>query len=366
MLPKAAAARQREVVEREWGTSLIRSWNDHGWIDAPQRIGAKIARLIGAKPSEVTVADSVTVNLFKLITAAAALSPDRHVLLSEAGNFHTDLHVASGAVEAVPNMRLESSRATRSRRRSGRRRTSSSSPTSITRAARASTWRVTAQAKEAGARRSGTSATARARCRSTSIATGAELAVGCGYKYLNGGPGARLPLRRRASAGAARPAASRLDGPCRPFAFTDDYVPRPAISRFLAGTPPMLSLPRWNGRPVVRRRDMDASGRSRRLFDLFARSSRERCAGHGLECISPLEPDKARQPHLLSPRTCLRNLPGADRGRRDRRFPRPRRVRFGITPLYLGYEDMWIAVDAWPRILESGSWRDPRSPSAAR
>src|SRR3546814_242209 len=106
-LPRAAIGRRREVIEREWGASLIRSWNDHGWIDAPQRVGARIAPLIGAKPHEVIVADSVAVNLFKLITAAAALSPERPVLLSERGNFHTDLHVASGAAELMPNLRLE-------------------------------------------------------------------------------------------------------------------------------------------------------------------------------------------------------------------------------------------------------------------
>ncbi|HEV2746970.1 MAG TPA: kynureninase, partial [Allosphingosinicella sp.] len=107
MLPKATIERLRGVVEREWGTALIRSWNEHDWIGAPQRIGAKIAPLIGAKPHEVIVADSVSVNLFKLITAAAALAPERPVLLSEAGNFHTDLHVAGGAAELVPNLRLE-------------------------------------------------------------------------------------------------------------------------------------------------------------------------------------------------------------------------------------------------------------------
>jgi kynureninase len=124
-LPKETVRIQQDVTLNEWGHSLIRSWNDHRWIEAPQRVGAKIAALIGAQANEVIVADSVTVNLFKLITAAARLVPERPVLLSEAGNFHTDLHVASG-----------------SRRRSAPRPASSSSPTSITRAARGSTWRM--------------------------------------------------------------------------------------------------------------------------------------------------------------------------------------------------------------------------------
>ena len=115
-LPRAAAARQREVIEREWGERLIRSWNEAGWIEAPQRVGAKIARLVGAKPHEVIVADSTSVNLFKLLAAAAKLS-DRPSLLTEAGNFHTDLHIASGVAETDrPAARPRATRAARSRR----------------------------------------------------------------------------------------------------------------------------------------------------------------------------------------------------------------------------------------------------------
>jgi kynureninase len=104
-LPRATAERQRGLVEHEWGERLIRSWNEAGWIDAPQRVGARIARLIGAKPHEVIVADSTSVNLFKLLVAAAKLS-DRPSLLTEAGNFHTDLHIASGAAE-LTGLRLD-------------------------------------------------------------------------------------------------------------------------------------------------------------------------------------------------------------------------------------------------------------------
>jgi kynureninase len=105
-LPKAAISRQRAMVEEEWGSELIRSWNTRGWIEAPQRVGSKIAALIGAKPNEVIVADSTSVNLFKLIVAAAALAPGRPQLLSEAGNFHTDLHIAAGAAE-LAGLRLD-------------------------------------------------------------------------------------------------------------------------------------------------------------------------------------------------------------------------------------------------------------------
>jgi kynureninase len=364
MLPKATAARQREVVEREWGDSLIRSWNEHGWIDAPQRIGAKIARLIGAKPNEVIVADSVTVNLFKLITAAAALSADRHVLLSEAGNFHTDLHVASGAVEAVPGMRLEVvSRhlveeglgpetnlllLTHVHYKSG---------------ARFDMAAITAQAKSAGARTIWDLSHSAGAVPLHLNRDGAELAVGCGYKYLNGGPGAPAflyvaePLQE-----ALVPLLRGWMGHAAPFAFTDDYVPAPGVARFLAGTPPMLSMAALeSGVDSFEGADMDALwAKSAALFDLFARLVEERCGGFGLECISP--PDPALRGSHISYRhehafeICQALIEAGVIGD----FRAPDVVRFGITPLYLGFEDIWAAVDRLAGVLDSGSWRDPR------
>jgi len=364
MLPKATVARQQEVVEREWGTSLIRSWNDHGWIEAPQRIGAQIARLIGAKPNEVIVTDSVTVNLFKLIVAAARLSPDRPVLLSEAGNFHTDLHVASGAVELVPGMRLEivSRHAveeavgpetnllllTHVHYKSG---------------ARFDMAEVTARAKKAGALTLWDLSHSAGAVPLHLNQDGAELAVGCGYKYLNGGPGAPAFLY------VAEHLQERLVSPLRgwmghaaPFDFTDDYVPAPGISRFLAGTPPILSLAALE--TGVRSFDgasMDAVwAKSAALFDLFASLIAQRCGGHGLESISPPDAERRgshisyRHPHAFE--LCQALIEPGVIGD----FRSPDVVRFGLTPLYLGYADVWMAVDHLARILDSGSWRDPK------
>jgi kynureninase len=364
VLPKATVARQSEVLQQEWGVSLVRSWNDHGWIDAPQRIGAKIAGLLGARPHEVIVTDSVTVNLFKLITAAAALSPDRHVLLSEAGNFHTDLHVASGAVEVVPKMRLEVlSRhlveeaigpetnlllLTHVHYKSG---------------ARFDMAGITARAKAAGARTIWDLSHSAGAVPLRLNEDGAELAVGCGYKYLNGGPGAPsflyvaehlqeelVPLLRGWMGHAA------------PFAFTDDYVPAPGVARFLAGTPPMLSMAALeSGVESFDGADMDLLwAKSAALFDLFARLVEERCGGHGLECISP--PDAERRGSHISYRhehafeICQALIAAGVIGD----FRGPNVVRFGITPLYLGYEDIWRAVEQLREILDSGGWRDPR------
>jgi kynureninase len=362
-LPKATIERQQQVVREEWGTSLIRSWNEHDWIGAPQRIGARIARLIGAKPHEVIAADSVSVNLFKLITAAAALSPDRDVLLSEAGNFHTDLHVASGAtellghrLEVVPREEIETALGadtnllllTHVHYKSG---------------ARFDMAALTARAKTAGARVIWDLSHSVGAVPLHLNRDGAELAVGCGYKYLNGGPGAPAFLYvAEALQERLVPALRGWMGHAAPFAFTDDYVPAPGVDRFLAGTPPMLSLLALeSGVESFEGADMDALwAKSVALFDLFARLVEESCAGHGLECISPFDPARRgshisfRHPHAFE--LCQALIEAEVIGD----FRAPDVVRFGLTPLYLGYSDIWKAVDRLAAILESGRWREPR------
>ncbi len=362
-LPKESIERTSNVVLQQWGNSLIRSWNDHGWIEAPQRIGAKIAPLIGAKPNEVIVTDSVTVNLFKLIVAAARLSPDRPVLLSEAGNFHTDLHVASGAAEllgmqldvvgrdAIPgalgpdtNLLL----LTHVHYKAG---------------FRFDMAEVTALARQAGAVTLWDLSHSAGAVPLHLNRDGAELAVGCGYKYLNGGPGAPAFLY------VAEHLQEQLGSPLRgwmghsaPFAFTDDYVPAPGIARFLAGTPPILSLAALEtGVESFEGADMDSVwAKSIALFDLFAQLVEERCAGFGLECISPREPERRgshisfRHPNAFE--VCQALIAAGVIGD----FRSPDVVRFGLTPLYLGYQDIWQAVDRLHRILQSETWRDPR------
>lgn len=360
-LPKAAAARQQEVVEKEWANSLIRSWNEHRWIDAPQRIGAKIAPLIGAKPHEVIVADSVTVNLFKLLTAAAALAAERKTILSEAGNFHTDLHVASGAAELL-GMELRVAERNALESEIG----SDTNLLLLTHVHYKAGFRfdmaeVTARAKAAGALTLWDLSHSAGAVPLHLNRDGAELAVGCGYKYLNGGPGAPAflyvaeHLQER-----LRPALRGWMGHAAPFAFTDDYVPAPGIARFLAGTPPMLSLLALeSGIESFEGADMDAAwAKSTALFDLFARLAGERCPE--LACISPREPERRgshisfRHPHAFE--ICQALIAAGVIGD----FRAPDVIRFGLTPLYLGHEDIWQAVERMAGILESGSWREPR------
>jgi len=362
-LPKRSIGRTSQVVLEEWGNSLIRSWNEHGWIDAPQRIGAKIAPLIGAKPNEVIVTDSVTVNLFKLIVAAARLSPDRPVILSEAGNFHTDLHVAGGAAELL-GMRLEALERDAVAGALG----PDTNLLLLTHVHYKAGFRfdmaeVTAQASQAGALTLWDLSHSVGAVPLHLNRDGAELAVGCGYKYLNGGPGAPAFLY------VAEHLQERLVSPLRgwmghaaPFAFTDDYVPAPGISRFLAGTPPILSLSALEaGVESFDGADMEAVwAKSVSLFDLFAKLVEERCAGFGLECISPSDPERRgshisyRHRHAFE--ICQALIAAGVIGD----FRSPDVVRFGLTPLYLGFEDVWRAVDRLHSVLHTESWRDPR------
>ena len=360
-LPRATVARQQEVVTKEWGESLIRSWNEHQWIEAPQRIGAKIAPLIGAKPHEVIVADSTTVNIFKLITAAAPLAPDRRTILSEAGNFHTDLHVASGAAELL-GMHLNVVERERIAPAIG----ADTNLLLLTHVHYKAGFRfdmaeVTARASKAGALTLWDLSHSVGAVPLHLNRDGAELAVGCGYKYLNGGPGAPAflyvaeHLQERLI-----PALRGWMGHAAPFAFTDDYRPAPGIARFLAGTPPMLSLLALeSGVESFDGTNMDALwAKSVGLFDLFHRLAEERCPE--LECISPREPDKRgshisfRHPHAFE--ICQALI--ADGVIGD--FRAPDVVRFGLTPLYLGFEDVFEAVERMAAILDSGRWREPR------
>src|SRR4051812_11369270 len=293
-LPRTAAARLAEVVEEEWGEELIRSWNSHDWIAAPQRVGAMIAPLIGAKPNEVIVADSTSVNLFKLLVAAAALS-DRKVLLSEAGNFHTDLHIASGVADQL-GLKLEiAPRAEIEARIDGDVALLLLTHVHYKTAERFDMARLTAKARAAGATTIWDLSHSAGAVPLDLNGAGAELAVGCGYKYLNGGPGAPAFLY------VAEHLQEQLLSPLRgwmghaaPFAFTDDYVPAPGIARFLAGTPPILSLAALeSGVATFDGVSMDAVwAKSVALFDFFLALVEQRCAGHGLECISPREPER--------------------------------------------------------------------------
>ena len=359
-MPKAAAARQRDLVEREWGEGLIRGWNAHGWIDAPQRVGAKLAPLIGAKPEETIVADSTSVNLFKLLAAGARLS-GRKVILTEAGNFPTDQHIAEGVADLLG---FELDRAPR-----GEVEARIGAETAILLLTHVhyksgERWdmaAVTARAKAAGALTVWDLSHSAGAVPVDLRASGAELAVGCGYKYLNGGPGAPAFLF------VAEALQDRLVSPLRgwmghaePFAFTDDYAPAAGIGRFLAGTPPILGLAALeSGLEAFEGVSLERLwAKSIALFDVFHGLVEARCPA--LSCISPRDPDRRGShisfTHPNAFEICQALIAADVIGD----FRAPDVIRFGLTPLYLGFEDVWHAVDRMADILETESWRDPR------
>ena len=363
-LPKATIAAQKDVVERQWGKDLIRSWNVNDWIGAPQRIGAKIAKLIGAEPHEVIVTDSVSVNLFKLIIAATRLQSGRSQILTEPGNFPTDLYTADGAAGLLADNIVHTEQAgdlvdalgpdtalmmlTHVHYKTG---------------ARHDMELLTEEAHEAGALTLWDLSHSVGAIPVDLNGCEADLAVGCGYKYLNGGPGAPafLYVREDLQDQLRSPLAGWM-GHEAPFEFRDDYAPALGISRFLCGTPPILNmLALESGVDLFADVDMEAiATKSAALFDLFAARIEERCGDYGLELITPRDATH-RGSHIsyrhaegwpISQALIERGVIGD--------FRAPDILRFGLTPLYTSFEDVWQAVETLGEILDSGIWREDR------
>ena len=357
-LPCATGPAMTDIIERQWGERLIRSWNE-GWIDAPQRIGGKIAALIGAEADEVIVADSTSVSLFKLLVAALRHDPTRRTIVSETGNFPTDLHVAEGAVGCVPGARLNAV----ARDRVGDAIDADTALLMLTHVHYKTSERfdmaaLTSRAHDADALALWDLSHSVGAIPIDLNGAGADLAVGCGYKYLNGGPGAPafLFVARRLQEALASPLSGWM-GHAAPFDFADDYAPAPGMKRWLAGTPPMLAMAALEAGVDVWR-DVDQAqvvAKSAALFDLFADIG----AALGLECISPTDPARRgshisfRHPHAyaLCQALIARGVIGD--------FRDPDVLRFGLTPLYLGYEDVWRAGDILGEIFQGNAHADP-------
>jgi kynureninase len=359
-LPKATAGRVAEVVESEWGRGLIRSWNKADWIGAPSRIGGKIAGLLGAEPHEVLVADSTSVNLFKLLGAAIADRPDRHVILSEPGNFPTDLYIAQGVAASRPGIEM---------------RTVAREDIVAAIDENVAVVMLTHVHYRTGARFDMAAVTAAAQAKGALMlwdlshsvgavpvdlgAAHADLAVGCGYKYLNGGPGAPafLYVADRHQNRLASPLTGWM-GHAAPFAFGDTYEAGSGIARFLCGTPPILGMAALEqGVDLFLAQDMEAVfAKGQALCSLFIDLVEDRCAGLGLTLATPRD-EGARGSHVSffheDGYPVMQAL--IDRGVIGD-FRAPDILRFGFTPLYTRYEDVWNAVEILRRILADRSW----------
>ncbi|MGD0144441.1 MAG: kynureninase [Rhizomicrobium sp.] len=363
-MPKSVPGRIREVVEEEWGRDLIRSWNTHGWIDLQMTLGAKIGRLIGAGEGETIVADSTSVNLFKVLSAALALNPSRRVILSERENFPTDLYVVEGLIRqlgrgyvlkvaapkefpAVIDDDVASVLLTHVSYRTGR----MYDMAKITNAAHAKgalmIWDL---AHSAGAMPIDLSG------------VNADFAVGCGYKFLNGGPGAPafLTIAKRHQDRVA-PALSGWFGHAAPFAFEGSFRPADGIARAAVGTPPVLSLAALEvGVDLMLEASLaEVRAKSLRQADVFAALMERELAGHGFSLVSPKDPAQRGSQICFAHEQgwpiiqCLtaHNVIGD--------FRAPDIVRFGFTPLYLGYAELWDAVAILRRIMEERLWDRP-------
>lgn len=361
-LQPAVAARLRGVIDDEWGDGLIRSWNDAGWAQLPTRIARRLAPVVGADADELAVTDSTSTNLFKALAAACRLRPDRGVLLTDDVNFPTDVYVARGLAEVAGDLQVRvvptdelhdhlddevaALTLTHVDYRSGR----VHDPVATTAAAHAvgavTVWDLSHSAGALDV---------------DLHAWGADLAVGCTYKYLNGGPGAPgyLYVARRWHDHAHSPLAGWF-GHERPFDFDPDYTPAPGAARFLNGTAPVLSmvaletaLEVWD--EVSR---TDAAAKSSALTSTFVAALDAMC-GDRIEVVTPRDPARrGAQVSLRHPHAHALTRALLERGVIGDHRP-PELVRFGFSPLYVRHVDVWDAVEHLADLLTTGAWDRP-------
>ena len=363
-LPIAVRERVRKCVEVEWGRDLIASWNTAGWVDLPRRVGGKIARLIGAGADDVRAADSTSLNLFKVLAAALALRPGRAVIVSQRGNFPTDLYVAEGLAHLLGGRhRLvlvdtpEEARAalgpevavlmlTHVDYRSGRMLDMAALTEAAHGAGALAVWDL---AHSAGA------------VPVDLAASGADFAVGCGYKYLNGGPGAPAflyvaPEHRE----EARNPLSGWFGHAAPFAFDPGFEAAGGVDRFLVGTPPVLSMTALDA-ALDLWEDVSMSevrAKSVALTEAFVALVEGRCPDFAL--ASPRDPaQRGSQVSFSHPDAypIVRAL--IERGVVGD-FRAPDIARFGFAPLYLRHVDVWDAAAIVAEVMETRAWDAPR------
>ncbi|TDV34812.1 kynureninase [Paraburkholderia caballeronis] len=367
--PKAAAARAQQVIAAEWGDDLIRSWNSAGWFALPRRLGNKLAPLIGAADNEVVVTDTISVNLFKVLSAGLRMQqmrdPQRRVIVSERSNFPTDLYIAQGLIEQLDRgyeLRLIDDPAdlpaalgddvaismlTHVNYRTGRMHDMQTLTRQIHACGALALWDLAHSAGAVPVDLNGVSA---------------DFAVGCTYKYLNGGPGspAFVWVPQRHQRAFSQPL-SGWWGHSAPFAMSPDYRPADDIGRFLCGTQPIVSMALVEcGLDVFLQTDMQAIRRkSLALTDLFIELVETRCAGLGLELATPRGHAQRgshvsfAHPHGYAVMQALiaRHVIGD--------YREPHVLRFGFTPLYLRYADVWDAVETLRDVLANEQWRAP-------
>ena len=365
-LPKTAATDIGRVVREEWGRGLIESWLDADWFFLARKAGDAIAPLIGASEGEVVCADSTSVNLFKLAASLLRQSKGRRAVVTERGNFPTDVYILEGLVNLFD----------------GRFDLVLAEPESIVGAIDGDTalFLLTHVNFRTGAAHDMAAITAHCNAHGVPVIWdlshsagavplalndwGVEYAVGCTYKFLNGGPGAPAYIYMAQDVIVAHePVVTGWFSHANQFGFEDRYRPTDGIEKCLVGTPPILSLRAvMHGIACFDGVEMgDVAAKSRSLSELLIDLADERLADHGFMVASPREPEERgsqvsfRHPEAYAVSKALRTAGVvAD-------FRSPDILRFGITPLYMRYVDVWDAVDALARIMASDGWMAHRT-----
>jgi kynureninase len=366
-LTSAATRRIQQMTTAEWGRDLIKSWNIHGWMDMPASLGARIAPLIGAASDEVVVCDSVSVNLFKLAAAVARGRGGRHKILTECGNFPTDAYMLQGLASLVPGVELQM--VPREKLADAIDRETFLVVLTHVHYQSAEMFdlvEMTRRVHEKGAQIVWDLSHSAGALPVGLAAARADFAVGCGYKYLNGGPGAPAFMYvRRDLQGDLEPVLSGWLGHAKPFDFVDQYAPAEGMTRHRCGTPPMLSFAALDGAlnvfddfdlHAIRRKSIALSELFLALVEDFDQPpTGSKLGGAGLVLASPREPEQ-RGSHLsfahpdgytLMQRLIGRGVIGD--------FRAPNLMRFGFTPLYLRHVDIWDAVQVLREEIEH--WR---------
>ncbi len=362
-LPRAAADHVAQAIRAEWGQMLITGWNRAGWMDLPARLGDRIGRLIGAAPGTVVLGDTLSIKVYQALASALELNPGRKVILSDTGNFPSDLYMADGLVRTLGTgyaLRTVAPEAvadaigpdlavlmiTEVDYRTGRRHDMA---------------RLIAKAHAAGALVVWDLAHSAGAVPVDLAGTDADFAVGCTYKYLNSGPGgpAFIYVAPRL-ADRVRPALSGWLGHEAPFAFDPDYRPGRGIERMRVGTPPILqlraleaSMDIWDQVEMA-----DVRARSIELTEAFIKGVEAACPA--LTLATPRDPAMRgsqvsfRHPegYAIMQALIARGVIGD--------FRAPDILRFGFTPLYLRFADLWDAVEHLRAVLERGEWREAR------
>ncbi|WP_030905503.1 kynureninase [Streptosporangium amethystogenes] len=361
--PKAASAAVRRTVEQEWGGRLVGAWNASGWYDLPLTTGDRIAPLIGVGPGQVAVGESTSIAVVKAVSAALGLRPERRVVVSDLANFPTDRYMVQGLAEALGGYEIRD--VTGVDDLSGALSEDVAcvllSEVDYRTGARHDTAAVTALVQAAGALMIWDL------CHSAGAyqvdVSAADLAVGCTYKYLNGGPGSPAFIYVHPDHQAAgRHLLTGWHGHAEPFAFEPDFRPADGIRRFTVSTPHVVSYAPLNASLDIWERVDLATVRAKSvaLTSLFIELVEEFCAPYGLGLLSPRDPERrGSQVSFSHPDgyPVMRAL--IDRGVHGD-FRAPDVLRFGFAPLYIRFTDVHDAAVTLAEVLEKESWRDDR------